>query len=55
MNHLAHFSHTPDATERADYQDYLLRLIAEIWAQFAAKIEVLWVNNNQGELMPAAY
>ncbi len=55
LNCLSHFAHTPDPEERRDYQNYLLDLVREIWEQFAAKFDALWVENNRGELMPAAY
>ena len=55
LNYLSHFAHTPDPEVRRDYQAYLLDLIREIWTQFAAKFEALWVENNRGELMPAKY
>jgi 5-methylthioribose kinase len=55
LNYLSHFAHTPDADTRRDYQAYLLDLVREIWTQFAAKFDALWVENNRGELMPAKY
>lgn len=55
LNCLAHFAHTPDAEERRAYQNYLLDLVRAIWEQFALKFDALWVENNRGELMPAAY
>jgi len=55
LNYLSHFAHTPDADERRAYQEYLLDLVREIWQQFAAKFEELWLQNSRGELMPAAY
>ncbi|MBP7961368.1 MAG: S-methyl-5-thioribose kinase [Caldilineaceae bacterium] len=55
LNYLSHFAHTPDPAQRADYQAYLLETIREIWIQFAAKFDDLWVNNNRGELVPTPY
>lgn len=55
LNYLSHFAHTPDDEARREYQAYLLDLIREIWKQFAAKFDALWVANNHGELMPARY
>ena len=55
LNYLAHFAHTPDAETRQEYQSYLLDLVREIWTQFAAKFDTLWVEHNRGELMPAKY
>ena len=55
LNYLSHYAHTSDAGLRAEYQEYLLSMIGDIWRLFAGKFEDLWVNNNCGELMPAAY
>ena len=55
LNYLSHFAHTPDPAERAAYQAYLLGTIREIWVQFAAKFDDLWVNHNRGELVPSPY
>ncbi|GIK74884.1 MAG: methylthioribose kinase [Chloroflexota bacterium] len=55
LNYLSHFAHTPDAEARRDYQAYLLSLVRDIWTQFTAKFDALWVENNCGELMPAKY
>jgi len=55
LNYLAHFAHTPDAETRLEYQGYLLDLVREIWTQFAAKFDALWVEHTRGELMPAKY
>jgi 5-methylthioribose kinase len=55
LNYLAHFAHTPDPAVRAEYQAYLLDLVREIWTQFAAKFDALWLAEPRGELMPAAY
>lgn len=55
LNYLSHFAHTPEVDTRKEYQAYLLGLIREIWTQFAAKFEALWLENNRGELMPAKY
>ncbi|MCB0183027.1 MAG: phosphotransferase, partial [Caldilineaceae bacterium] len=55
LNALSHYGHTEDAEVRHDYQEYLLTMIHEIWTQFAAKFEALWVENNRGELAPNAY
>jgi 5-methylthioribose kinase len=51
----SHYAHTPDATERADYQAYLLDLIRNVWNGFAQKFEALWVEHNTGELVPDGY
>lgn len=55
LNYLSHFAHTPDATKRADYQQYLLETIRDIWNLFAEKFETLWVENNKGDLVPDAF
>lgn len=55
LNYLSHFAHTRDAETRRGYQAYLLNLVRDIWTQFAAKFDTLWVENNRGELMPAKY
>ena len=55
LNYLSHFAHTPDVAMRCEYQAYLLDLVREIWVQFAAKFDALWVEHNRGELMPAKY
>ena len=55
LNYLSHYAHTPDAGLRAEYQEYLLSLVRDIWHQFAAKFEDLWIHHNRGELMPAAF
>ncbi len=55
LNCLSHFAHTADLETRHAYQNYLLDLVREIWEQFAAKFDALWVENNRGDLMPAAY
>lgn len=55
LNYLSHFAHTPDPVERADYQAYLLNTIEQIWEQFAAKFETMWVTENKGELMQTKY
>lgn len=55
LNYFAHDAHTAELETRAQYQDYLLDMIRSIWTQFARKFEVLWVQNNCGELVPSAY
>jgi len=55
LNYASHYAHTPDAAERADYQGWLLETIKQIWEQFAAKFEALWVEHAEGELMPVDY
>ncbi len=55
LNALSHYGHTADDEVRAEYQAYLLEMIRQIWSQFAAKFEALWIDNNQGELAPNQY
>lgn len=55
LNFASHYAHTPDRAERESYQAYLLETIRDLWTQFAAKFEQLWVENNTGELVPNAY
>lgn len=55
MNYAAHFAHTPDPAARQDYQAYLIDTMRQLWNQFAAKFDALWVNHNQGELVPTGY
>ena len=55
MNYVSHYAHTPDAAARAEYQQYLLALIRDIWMLFARKFEDLWVQHNTGELVPNGY
>ncbi|MEM7536661.1 MAG: hypothetical protein AAF639_31045 [Chloroflexota bacterium] len=55
LNHLSHYGHTLDSTEREPYQAYLLEMTHDIWTGFAEKFEALWVADNRGEAVPAAY
>ncbi|MAE69662.1 MAG: hypothetical protein CME06_04230 [Gemmatimonadetes bacterium] len=55
LNHLSHFAHTPDPTDRRENQAYLLDLVSEVWSEFARKFETLWIENNRGELVPEPY
>lgn len=55
LNCLSHYAHTPDPGIRAEYQHYLLEMVGTIWNEFARKFENLWLENNQGELVPAKY
>ena len=55
LNFGAHFAHTPDAAARVAYQNYLTETIHDIWTQFAAKFELLWLETSTGELVPNAY
>lgn len=55
LNYLSHYAHTPDKKQRKEYQAYLLELLRNIWLGFAEKFENLWINNNNGELVPTKY
>ena len=55
LNCLSHYAHTPDAETRAEYQQYLLTMVRDIWNEFARKFDTLWQENNTGELVPAKY
>jgi 5-methylthioribose kinase len=55
LNYLSHYAHTPDKKQRKEYQAYLLELMRNIWLGFAEKFENLWINNNNGELVPTKY
>jgi len=55
LNALSHYGHTDDPAVRADYQDYLLEMVRDVWHGFATKFDALWVANNQGELAPPQY
>lgn len=55
LNFGAHYAHTPDPAEREAYHAYLILTMREIWRQFAAKFEALWIENNRGELVPTPY
>jgi 5-methylthioribose kinase len=55
LNYLSHFAHTPERDERESYQAYLLKMVCDIWNEFARKFNETWAANNRGELMPAKY
>lgn len=55
LNFASHYAHTLDTAVRESYQTYLLETMRDIWTQFAAKFEQLWIRNNNGELVPNAY
>jgi 5-methylthioribose kinase len=55
MNFGSHYAHTSDPKIRREYQSYLIGLIRDIWQQFAAKFEALWIKENTGELVPSQY
>lgn len=55
LNYLSHFAHTPDAEDRAEYQQYLLSTVQGIWIEFARKFDELWTGNTSGELPPVKF
>ena len=55
LNYGSHFAHTPDRNQRDAYQRYLVELMRGVWEGFAAKFEALWIEHNNGELVPDAY
>jgi len=55
INFASHYAHTPDAAAREMYQAWIVETIRELWTQFAAKFEQLWIAHNSGELVPNAY
>jgi 5-methylthioribose kinase len=55
LNYASHYAHTPDAQERRRYQTYLLDQMRTIWQAFARKFDALWVEHNEGELVPENY
>jgi 5-methylthioribose kinase len=42
LSYASHLAHSSDAERRAEYQDYLLQTIAEVWERFAARFAALW-------------
>ena len=55
LNYLSHFGHTEDQASREDFQDYLLKMVCEIWTEFARKFDALWKQHASGDLMPKEY
>jgi 5-methylthioribose kinase len=42
LSYASHLAHSPDPRRRADYQEYLLQTIRDIWEQFAGRFDALW-------------
>ncbi len=42
LSYASHLAHSPDPERRADYQEYLLQTIGEVWELFAARFDTLW-------------
>lgn len=55
LNCLSHFGHTPDRARREEYQEHLLGLVRGVWNEFARKLDALWKENPNGDLMPARF
>ncbi len=45
LNYCSQEGHTLDRNERLQYQDYLLKIVEEIWTVFEKEFRVLWVEN----------
>lgn len=55
LNFGSHYAHTSNKADRDDYQTYLLDTMRNIWTGFETKFEALWVEHNNGELVPNNY
>jgi 5-methylthioribose kinase len=55
LNALSHRGHTPDPAVRAEYQDYVLDLVRGVWNEFVRKLDTVWRDHAQGDLMPPRY
>ena len=55
LNYLSHIAHTPDQSDRENYQEYILGMVQNIWTEFARKFDETWATNNQGDLVPEKY
>jgi len=42
IGYAAQIGHNPDEQSRAQYQEYLLHTVAEVWERFAARFDELW-------------
>jgi 5-methylthioribose kinase len=42
LSYCSHLAHTPDPTERAEYQGYLTATVAEVWNTFERRFLELW-------------
>jgi 5-methylthioribose kinase len=42
LSYASHLAHSPDPLQRAEYQDYLLQTISQVWEGFAARFDALW-------------
>jgi 5-methylthioribose kinase len=47
ISYAAQLGHSPDETQRAAYQEYLLRMVAEVWDGFAERFTALWRAHDQ--------
>jgi 5-methylthioribose kinase len=49
LSYASHLAHSPNEQRRADYQDYLLQTIREVWERFAARFDALWREQEPAE------
>jgi 5-methylthioribose kinase len=54
LNYLSHFHHSPDPQQRRTFQEYLLEVIEETWAQFKEQFTQLWQTKGQDVYMRVA-
>lgn len=55
LNYLSHFGHTADRAQREEYQEYVLGMVRGVWNEFARKLDQVWKEHPDGDLMPARY
>jgi 5-methylthioribose kinase len=53
ISYAAQLGHNPEMQRRAEYQEYLLSSVAEVWEGFAARFEALW--RERGPADPAEF
>jgi 5-methylthioribose kinase len=49
LSYAAHLAHSVDPQQRADYQEYLLQTILDVWERFAARFDALWQAHSPAE------
>ncbi len=52
VSYAAHVAHSPDPQQRANYQEYLLHTIQQIWDGFAQRFNTLWHEHDPSALDP---
>lgn len=55
LNFLSHYGHTADREQREEYQEYILVMVRDVWNEFARKLDAVWKEHPDGDLMPARY